>query len=366
MLYETFEKVYALEAQGKKIVKLNVGEPDWRPPVAAIKAAQNAIAKGKDKYGSSYGELPLREELAALHSCSPKNIVITPGSKWGVYALLKLHLQPGDNAVIFSPHWSAYSLMCSSLGAQAKLVNLKMENGWRPDLDAFNSAIDHKTKVIVLNSPCNPTSSAFSQKDEEKIIEIAREKGIVVLADDAYRGLLFEKRAERSLSEGVLGMCTFSKTFGMTGWRIGYSVVPEDVAKKLVSLNQITFTNVPLFVQAGALKALEGKEKFASKVRRLCVQRAVIATKKLKGHFEFTEPQAGFYLFPKLPDGVNTQAFLDKMLDSGFAMVPGGAFGDYSSHFRVSLCREKEIISKACENMVEQLESKHTLSQRSM
>ncbi len=355
MLYETFEKIFRLEQEGKKIIKLNVGEPDWRPPAAAIKAAQSALAKGLDKYGSAYGELPLREELSALHGCSAKNIVITPGSKWGVYALLKLHLQPGENAVIFSPYWSAYSLMCKSLGAESKLVNLKMENNWKPDLDAFNSAIDSKTKVVILNSPCNPTSSAFSQKDEEKIIEIAREKGIVVLADDAYRDLLFEKRKERPLSEGVLGACTFSKTFGMTGWRIGYSVVPEDVAKKLVSLNQITFTNVPLFVQVGALKALDGKEKFAAKVRKLCVQRAAIATKKLKGHFEFSEPEAGFYLFPKLPDGVDTMKFLDRVLDDGFAMVPGGAFGDYNSHFRVSLCREKEIISKACEVMVDEI-----------
>ena len=353
MLYETFEKIFALEAAGKKLVKLNVGEPDWRPPAAAIKAAQSALGKGMDKYGSAYGELPLREKLASIHGCSAKNIVITPGSKWGVYALMKLHLQPSDNAVIFSPYWSAYSLMCNSLGAQAKLVNLEMKNSWKPDMESFNSAIDGKTRMIVLNSPCNPTSSAFSQKDEREIEKIAAEKGIPILADDAYRDLLFAKRKERQFSPGVLGACTFSKTFGMTGWRIGYSVVPEEIARKMVSLNQITFTNVPLFIQAGALKALEGKEKFAAKVRRLCVQRAGIATKKLREHLEFSEPEAGFYLFPKLPAGVDTMKFLDRMLDSGFAMVPGGAFGDYSQHFRVSLCREKEIISKACEVMVE-------------
>lgn len=356
MLYETFEKIFALEAQGLKITKLNVGEPDWRPPASAIKAARNALAKGVDNYGSSYGEVSLREKLAQLHGCSAKNIAVTPGSKWCIYALLKLHLSPGDNAVIFSPYWSAYSLMCKSLGADARLVNLQMENGWKPDMESFNSAIDGKTKLIVLNSPCNPTSSAFSERDEAQITEIASERGITVLADDAYRDLLFAKRKERQFSDGVLGACTFSKTFGMTGWRIGYTVVPEEIAKKLVSLNQITFTNVPLFVQAGAQKALEGKEKFAAKVRKLCVQRASIAAKKLKNHFEFSEPEAGFYLFPKLPDGVNTQAFLDKMLDAGFAMVPGGAFGDYSQHFRVSLCREKEILSEACERMVETID----------
>ncbi len=356
MLYETFEKIYSLEAAGKKITKLNVGEPDWRPPIAAIKAAQNALSKGKDKYGSSYGELTLREKLAQLHGCSAKNIVITPGSKWGVYSLLRLHLSAGDNAVVFSPHWSAYSLMCQSFGTEARLVNLKMENGWKPDLCALASAIDSKTKMLVLNSPCNPTSAAFSEGDERKIIEIVRDRGVTVLSDDAYRGLLFEKRKDRLLEENLLIANTFSKTFGMTGWRIGYAVVPEEIAKKMVSLNQITFTNVPLFIQAGAEKALEDKEKFAAKVRKLCVQRAGIATKKLRGHFEFSKPEAGFYLFPKLPDEIDTMKFLDRMLDSGFAMVPGGAFGDFGQHFRVSLCREKETISIACDTMVETLE----------
>ncbi|MBI4406745.1 pyridoxal phosphate-dependent aminotransferase [Candidatus Micrarchaeota archaeon] len=352
MLYEFFEKVAALEKHGKIQAKLNVGEPDWNAPRTSVKAAATALKEKRDKYASAAGEPELRQKLAGLHSCSPSNIVVFPGSKFGVFAVLKT-LAPGEEVFVFSPHWTAYEGMCKTLGLKVKRVDLKLENKWRIDLEEVAGVLTNNTKLFILNSPNNPTSCALSEVEENKLVNLAGERGIRVLADDAYRDLCFDARKERPLHENVVGLNTFSKTFGMTGWRIGYAVVEEQIAKSLVSFNQLTVTNVPLFVQAGALTALEQKEKISRKARRLCKKRANIAKKMLKDVFDFVPPNAGFYLFPQLPQGVDTLAYVGKLLDRGVAVVPGQAFGPYERHIRVSLCAEESKLINALETMIQ-------------
>ncbi len=352
MLYEFFEKVAVLEKQGKIQAKLNVGEPDWSAPSTSVREAVKALKQKRDKYASAAGEPELRQKLAELHSCSASNIVVFPGSKFGVFAVLKT-LSPGDEVFVFSPHWTAYEGMCKALGLNVRRIELKLENKWRIDVEQVAVALTDKTKLFILNSPNNPTSCALSEEQERQLIELAKSRGITVLADDAYRDLCFDGRKERRFDKSIAVLNTFSKTFGMTGWRIGYAVVEEELAKKLVSFNQLTVTNVPLFVQAGALTALEQKQKVASKARRLCKKRANTAKKLLKGVFEFVSPNAGFYLFPRLPQGADTLAFVDRLLDSGVAIVPGQAFGPYERHVRVSLCAEDAVLANSLEKMVE-------------
>ncbi|MDO8553768.1 MAG: pyridoxal phosphate-dependent aminotransferase [Candidatus Micrarchaeota archaeon] len=353
MLYDIFEKIYKLEKEGKKIVKLSVGEPDWHAPKGVLTATYQAMKHGKDKYSSSAGEIELREKIAKLHSCDVKNIVVTPGSKIGIYAILKFYLKIGDNAIIFSPHWTAYELMCKSLGASAKILKLKQENEWKVDFDALDEIVDEKTKIIILNSPSNPTSHAWKENEEWEIIEFAKRKGLLVLADDAYRDLCFDERKERKFENNLVVANTFSKTFGMTGWRIGYMVAPEAIVKELIAFNQIAITNVPQFLQIGALKALENKDKVAKDARRLCMKRLELATSILKGHVEFSKPNAGFYIFPRLPNKIDTLQFVNEILDDGVAVIPGAAFGDYPQHIRISLCREETVLKSALGKIVE-------------
>lgn len=356
MLYETFEKIYALEKQGKTIVKLNVGEPDWNPPKDAVNKAVTSLKQNKIHYASGAGESSLRERIASLHGCKAENVVIVPGSKWGIYALLKLHLGQDDNVIVFSPHWTAYEGMCKSVGAQCRRINLSMENKWKLDFVELEKSIDAQTTIIILNSPANPTSKLWSENEERELIEFAKRKGIVVLADDAYRDLCFDKRKDRMLDDGIVIAHTFSKTFGMTGWRIGYVIAEEKMAKKLVSLNQITITNVPVFIQKAAEQVLEKKEKIAEKARTLCKRRAQVAEKIVRGKMTFTKPDAGFYIFPKLPDTINGMQFLDTLLEKGVAVAPGGAFGDYTQHVRISLCKNEELLKEALGKMVETIE----------
>ncbi len=356
MIYDIINKVYALEKSGKRVVKLNVGEPDWLAEPQAIDAAMQALRAGKAHYSSGAGEIELREAIARFHTCESKNVVVTPGCKFGIYALLSLVMKPGDNAVAFAPYWTAYDLMCKQLGCQLKLVPLRLENGFAPDVAALEAAFDSKTKIFIMNTPNNPTSKAWSESQEKQVIELCRKKGVLILADDAYRDLCFEPRGDRALESGVVIATTFSKAFGMTGWRIGALLADEETIKKLTAFNQMTVTNVPTFLQLGALKALELKKETEAKARMLSLRRAQIAARFLKGKLAYAEPDAGFYVFPKLPDAYagDGVAFANALIDeAGVALVPGAAFGDYQRFFRVSLAASDDALEFALRKIVE-------------
>lgn len=349
MLYETFEKIYALERQGRKIIKLNVGEPDWGVPESSVESAFCSIKNHEDKYASARGQLSLREKVAKLHNCSSENVVISTGSKIAIFSAMKSLLGPKDNAIILSPYWQAYELIARSLGAGTKILPLKQESKWKPNIGALEDAVDKNTKLIILNSPSNPTSVAIDHSEENKMLKFAQEHGITVLADDAYRGLSFQALPDRGLSDNLVIANTFSKTFGMTGWRIGYAVAHESLAKKLVEFNQITTTNVPVFIQQAAQTALEQKGKISKIASAKCEKRANLAKKSLSKELEFVFPDAGFYIFPKLPRGIDSVKFSDKLLEKGVAVVPGPAFGNYPNNFRLSLAAGEETLKIAFE-----------------
>lgn len=350
MLYQLSEKIFALEAQGKKITKLNLGEPDWRPSEKVAEAARSALALGKDRYASAQGELALMEKIAEIHGCKPENVVVTLGSKWAIYATIALTLKQGENAVTFSPNWPAYASMYRQAGGTLKTVELKQENNFTLDLEQLEKTIDEKTRLIILNNPSNPTSRAFSDKEEQAVLDIANKNRLRVLFDDAYRDLLFKPRKERPIGE-YFTACSFSKTFGMTGWRAGYLIAGKDFVKKMVAFNQITLTNVPQFVQAGALEALEEKDTIARQARKTCEERAELAQRILGRKFNVPMPDAGFYVFPK----INSDAieFAKLLLKKGIAITPGQAFGNYPENIRISLTANLEELKMALEKIVE-------------
>ena len=164
MLYEINEKALRLESEGKKIIRLNLGDPDLATPNEIIEAAYAAMKAGKTKYSSSYGEIKLRQKLAELHGVKAENVVITPGSKWGIFATMYLMMRDGGNVIIPTPYWTAYDLIAKSLGAKTKLLRTEMENGWKVDLAELEALIDKETKMIILNNPNNPTSKVLDVK----------------------------------------------------------------------------------------------------------------------------------------------------------------------------------------------------------
>jgi aspartate aminotransferase len=358
MLYEINEKALKLEAQGKKIIKLNLGDPDLATPDVIIEAAYDSMKRGKTKYSSSYGELPLREKLAKIHRVSADNIVITPGSKWGVFSTMYLLLKNGGNIIIPTPYWTAYDLIAKTIGAETRLLRTEFEGDWQIDLGELEDLIDAKTRLIILNNPNNPTSKVLNNEVLDGVVDIANEHGVTILSDEVYGTIAFtktksildyEEKNNHILTTG------FSKTFTMTGWRIGYIVAAKELVDKITKLNQITINNVPVFIQEAALKALELEKQLATKIKNEYQERAKMASKKLDAAgLEFTEPQAPFYVFPR-KRSLDSERFTLELLDKGVAVAPGTAFGDYREHFRISLTAPREDIEVALDRICEAL-----------
>lgn len=347
MLYEINEKVIKLENEGKRIIKLNLGDPYQPTPEEIIEAAYEAMKKGKTKYASSAGEKRLREELAEIHGVSADNIVITAGSKWGIFAAMYLLLKKGDNVVIPTPRWTAYDLTAQTLEAKTRLLETRLEEDWNINPEKVESLIDKGTKLIILNNPNNPTSKVMDDKSVEEIVQIAEDRGVAVLSDEVYADISFKKvKSVLDISSKHIVVRSFSKTFAMTGWRIGYVIADEKLIDKIVKLNQITLTNIPVFIQEAALKALELRDRIITRIREDYLKRAEVACKILADtKLKFSKPDAPFYIFPKC-EGLNSERFAFDLLDKGVAVAPGTAFGDYPEYFRISLTASDEELER--------------------
>jgi aspartate aminotransferase len=359
MLYEINEKALKLESKGKKIIRLNLGDPDLETPPEIVEAAYDAMKAGKTKYSSSYGEKKLREQIAKIHGVKADNVVITPGSKWGIFASMYLTMKSGGNIIIPTPYWTAYELIAKSIGAKVKLLRTELSDDWKIDPENLENLIDQDTKMIILNNPNNPTSKVMDSESLDAIVEVANRKKVTILSDEVYGAIAFTKtksildypgESNHILSNG------FSKTFTMTGWRIGYIIADKMTVDNITKLNQITINNVPLFIQAAAMKGLEMRKQIATAIKNKYKARAKMAIKKLaEAGLTFSEPDAPFYVFPMRP-GLNSEKFTLEMLDNGVAVAPGTAFGDYSEHFRISLTAPDKDIEIALDKISEALQ----------
>ena len=356
MLYEINEKAIKLENEGKKIIKLNIGDPDLATPIEIVEAAYEAMKNGKTKYASSYGEKKLREKLASIHGVSAENVVITPGSKWGVFATMYLLLRGGGNVVTPTPYWTAYGLTAKTLGAETRLLKTELDAKWRIDLGAFESLIDGNTRMIILNNPNNPTSNVIDEKVLDGIVQIANDKKIPILSDEIYADISFVKtKSILEYGSNHVMVTGFSKMFTMTGWRIGYVVANRELIDRIAKLNQITFTNVPVFIQEAGLKALEMHDELTKVIKKEYQERAKIACEILsKAELEFSQPDAPFYVFPRRR-GLDSEKFALDLLDKGVAVAPGTSFGDYREHFRISLTVPRDEIEIALNKICEAL-----------
>ncbi|MEM2631696.1 MAG: pyridoxal phosphate-dependent aminotransferase [Candidatus Bathyarchaeia archaeon] len=338
MLYEIAEKAAALENEGKKIIKFNIGDPDQLTPKEVIEAAYESMKKGKTKYSTSAGEKNLKEALASIHGVQEDNIVITAGSKWGIFAVMSLLLKKGGNLIIPTPHWTAYDLIARNFGAEVRFLRTELDSNWEINIKKLEALIDDETKIIVLNNPNNPTCKVLREKTVKEIVQTAETHGVTVLSDEVYADISFvQTKSVLDISSNHVVVKSFSKTFAMTGWRVGYVIAKKELVDKIVKLNQITLTNIPVFIQEAALKALELRHQIIQKIREEYFRRSELACKILsKADLKFSKPEAPFYIFPKR-EGLNSEEFAFKLLEKGVAITPGTAFGDYREHFRLSL-----------------------------
>lgn len=351
LLYKIAEKVIELEEQGKKIIKFNVGDPDQETNFQIGEAAFEAIKKGKTKYGSAKGEKILREKIAKIYQVNPENVIVTPGSKWAIFSLMDIFLKRGDNLILPSPHWPAYQLIAQKIDAKIKFLKTSLESDWQIDPEKLEKLIDEKTKLIILNNPNNPTSKIITPKILEEIVKIADKKRIKILSDETYADISFKKiKSILEFPGEHFFVNSFSKTFAMTGWRLGFAIVPKEIAEKMTELNQVTITCVPSFIQEAGVRALELKEKISKEIQEEYKRRADLVLEILsKTKLKFTKPDAPFYLFPKC--FCDSEKLAWDLLKQGVAITPGSAFGDYKEYFRVALTLPDKEIKEGLEKI---------------
>lgn len=340
-----FLKAKALEEEGKKIIHLEVGEPDFQPPEEVKTALEEVYDKGYGKYGSPKGITELRKELAeAERDCTIENIMVCPGARFAVYLAITTLLNPGDEIIVIEPAWPAYKDCALNAGIKVRTIKTTLETKWEPSIDQINNAINENTKMIILNYPNNPTGKIIPKELLASIIRTAEEYDLYVLSDEIYRE--YSNNDWRSVSIYDYGKLiitnSFSKSYAMTGYRIGYVIAEPSIIEKMSKLQALSLTNVSEPIQYIALQALEADVSGNTEIIKSRLD-ALVKTAKDIG-LEFIEPDGAMYLFAKTKyKNFDATKFSEKLLERGIAIAPGEGFGDYKEFFRITAIDETKL-----------------------
>jgi aspartate aminotransferase len=342
-----FLKAKALEEEGKKIIHLEVGEPDFQPPKEVKTALEEVYDKGYGKYGPAKGITELRKALASWVSeyesetqYTEENILVCPGARFAVYLAITTLLNPGDEIIVIEPAWPAYKDCALNAGIKVRTIKTTLETKWEPSIEQINNAINENTKMIVLNYPNNPTGKILPKELLASIIRTAKEHDLYVLSDEIYEK--YSNDDWRSVSiydyEKSIITMSFSKSHAMTGFRIGYAIAEPSIIEKMSKLQELSLTNVSEPIQYIALKALAADPDFTSIIKSRL--KALVQSAKDIG-LEFIEPDGAMYLFAKTKHkNFDATKFSEKLLEHGIAIAPGEGFGDYKEFFRITAIDE--------------------------
>jgi len=338
-----FLKAKALEEEGKKIIHLEVGEPDFKPPEEVKTALAEVYDKGYGKYGPAKGITELRMALSKKQDVDFENIMICPGARFGVYLAITTLLNPGDEIIVIEPAWPAYKDCALNAGIKVRTIKTTLETKWEPSIEQINNAINENTKMIVLNYPNNPTGKMISE-DLDSIMQTAKEHDLYVLSDEIYSDYTFKGLIDMEMEDYKKSIITksFSKSYAMTGYRIGYVIAEPSIIEKMSKLQTLSLTNVSEPIQYVALKALdvdtfENERKIKSRLEVLVKSAKDIG-------LEFIEPDGAMYLFAKTKHkNFDATKFSEKLLERGVAIAPGEGFGDYKEFFRITAIDETRL-----------------------
>src|SRR5215475_2396182 len=360
-------KAKALEAQGRDIIHLELGEPDFDTPSNIIDAGCGALHKGFTHYGPSAGLIELREVIAQHVSetrrvnVAPDEVVVVPGGKPIIFFSILALAEDGDEIIYPNPGFPIYESMINYVGAKAVPIRLREELDFRLDVDELAGLINDRTKVIILNSPQNPTGGVLKEKDIEAIADTIVDRDIMVLTDEIYSRLIFEGEHHSIMSiDGMKERCIlldgFSKTYAMTGWRMGYGVMRADLATHVARLMTNSNSCTASFTQVAGVEALRGPQKSVDAMRAEFKKRRdimVAGLNKIKG-FSCRLPHGAFYVFPNITKtGWSSKKLADALLDdAGVAALSGTAFGSFGEgYLRFSVANSIENIDKALDRV---------------
>jgi len=351
-----FLKAKALEEEGKKIIHLEVGEPDFKPPEEVKTALAEVYDKGYGKYGPAKGITELRKALATRENCSEENIMVCPGARFGVYLAITTLLNPGDEIIVIEPAWPAYKDCALNAGVKVRTIKTTLETRWLPSVDQINNAINENTKMIVLNYPNNPTGRMLPDESTDRdgvtipslfdrIIQTAKEHNLYVLSDEIYSEYKQILEGTSVLSFGYkksIVTKSFSKSHAMTGFRVGYVIADPSIIEKMSKLQALSLTNVSEPIQYVALQALKADTSENTKIINSRLQALFHIAKDIG--LEFIEPDGAMYLFAKTKyKDFDATKFSEKLLERGVAIAPGEGFGDYKEFFRITAIDETKL-----------------------
>lgn len=352
----------ALRAQGDEVYGLAGGEPEMDTPDHIKAGAIKALQDGKTKYTPAAGISELREAISKKLlednglSYESKQICVTAGGKQACMNAIMAMCDEGDEVIIPAPYWVSYPEMVRLCGAEPVIVETSQENGWKMTAEQFEEAMTPKTKMVIINSPGNPTGAVYTEEELRAIGEVASYEDIVILSDEIYEKLIYGDHKHvsiASISEELKSLTVvchgFAKAYSMTGWRIGYTAAPPEMAAAIAKIQSHTTSNATTFAQYGALAALSGPQDFVEDMRSEYDVRRQFVHARLSAipNITIQNPGGAFYFFVNCePLGLKSQNLCDKLLTRyKVAAVPGIAFG-HDSSVRLSYCTTLDVINE--------------------
>ena len=371
--YEVMARSQELEAQGHDIVHLEAGEPDFNPPPNASLAGIQAIASGQTRYVPPAGLARLREVIAEIAGkqrgirISPKQVLVSPGAKPVMFFPTLTLVEPGDEVIYPDPGFPTYEAMLLVAGGVPKPVPLLESKSFSFDLETFDRLVNDRTRIIILNSPSNPTGGVIPLKDLEHIADAARRHDCWVISDEIYAQIVFDGQTAPSIAslpgmaERTIIVDGFSKTYAMQGWRLGYGIMPELLAERVRLFFTHGFGCTAQASQIAAVEALTGpQDHVAMMVKEYQRRREIIVggLNRMRG-VHCLKPHGAFYAFPNIRGtGKSSQEIANLFLDFGIALLPGSAFGKYGEgYLRLSYANSVPNIERALERMAKALDS---------
>jgi aspartate/methionine/tyrosine aminotransferase len=365
--FEVLVRARALEAKGKDIVHLEIGEPDFDTPSNVIEAGVQALKGGYTHYGPAAGLPQLRQTIADYIAktrnvpVAPEEVVVVPGGKPIMFFVILALVEEGDEVIYPNPGFPIYESMINFVGAKPVPIQLKEEMDFRLDVAEFKKLITDRTKLVILNSPHNPTGGVLTEKDVRDIAAAIGDRDIMVLSDEIYSRLVFEGSHHSIMSldgwkDRTILLDGFSKTYAMTGWRMGYGVMRPDLATAVSRLQTNSNSCTASFTQMAGVEALTGDQSSVDKMNAEFLRRRdrmVEGLNKIKG-FSCRTPHGAFYVFPNITKtGWPSKKLADAILDeAGVACLSGNAFGKYGEgYLRLSVANSIENINKALERI---------------
>jgi aspartate aminotransferase/aminotransferase len=343
-------KIFDLAAKVKNPVNLSIGEPDFDIPVEIKEEGIKWIRAGFNKYTPSGGIPELREKL--LHYIKGKGIIcddviVTAGATGGILLSFLVTLNPGDEVIIPDPYFVLYEYQAILLGGKPVFIDTYPDFTLREE--ALRKAITKKTKAILINSPNNPTGAVYSKEELEIVVRVAREKDLLILSDDIYDKFVFEEGLRNNylgqLYDKTLTIGGFSKTWGMTGWRLGFVAGPKEIIQSMVTNQQYVFSSINSIAQKAGLLALDYNTDALIEAYK---RKRDLIYEGLKDKYEVEKPKGAYYIFPRVP-GDDGDTFVERALEKNLFIIPGSVFSNRKSHVRISFAASEENVLKGVE-----------------